>query len=510
MYHRFAEVFWLLAFSCYLRGAVSTSRPPAFFLEFESCTFSVPEYKVETNSLLVLDWVIPLQKYQEDDIEFVIFLTDVLSGEVYGMRALEPTAKNYEEKSGLLKGSLPFATPATDALVRFELRDGVSTINSPFARLGNIVVGNFLFAEESSVPEKAEEDSKRTKGISIDCLLEHQFNITGSERNEGEMHPVKASYAKRVLEECGMIHLRGLYEDKFISNMKRGLLSYICAYQEKSKVTLVKNCNGLPSWENKTFVPIMSVNAEKRFEFVTPFEHPFNQIDAVANSIVLQIIGSVLAPEYVLESIGGFNAMPGASDQRWHIDNEHTLFSNFPNHPPYCSTLSVPLVPCDKTSGCTEFSFKSHHCLDADHNGDRVEGKCPETVNVWPTAFPGDAIIYDPRIMHRGRANVGEMDRPMLHNSYCHSWYSDQDNERGLDALKHNMNKLGKVPEHIMEHMAKNGRVFSRLGLQHLIKKMYTLYAANEEDLKSSNLPIVEAVDGTSTSIEIEMRESGL
>ena len=134
----------------------------------------------------------------------------------------------------------------------------------------------------------------------------------------------------------------------------------------------------------------------------------------------------------------------------------------------------------------------------------------PETVNVWPTAFPGDAIIYDPRIMHRGRANVGEMDRPMLHNSYCHSWYSDQDNERGADALKHNMNKLGKVPEHIMEHMAKNGRVFSRLGLQHLIKKMYTLYAANEEDLKSSNLPIVEAVDGTSTSIEIEMRESGL
>ena len=31
------------------------------------------------------------------------------------------------------------------------------------------------------------------------------------------------------------------------------------------------------------------------------------------------------------------------------------------------------------------------------------------------------------------------------------------------------MNKLGKVPEHIMEHMANNGRVFSRLGLQHLI-----------------------------------------
>ena len=162
MYRLFAQVFWLLTFSCCSCGAVSTTRPPAIFLEFESCTFSVPEYKVEINSLLVLDWVIPLQKYQESDVEFVIFLTDVISGEVYGMRAIEPTEKNYEEKSGLLKGSLPFATPATDALVRFELRDGASTINSPFAKIGNIVVGKFLFIDEKSVSEKAEETPKRT------------------------------------------------------------------------------------------------------------------------------------------------------------------------------------------------------------------------------------------------------------------------------------------------------------------------------------------------------------
>ena len=501
------ELLWLSVFLCFSCWAAPTTRQPAIFLEFESCSFSVSEYKVQANSLLVLDWVIPLQKYQESEIEFVIFLTDVISGKVYGIRAIEPTEKNYEENSGLLKGSLQFAAPASDALVRFELRDGASTINSPFARLGNIVVGKFSSGEDEALSVKLEEEAKRTTGLSIDCLLEYQFNVTGSERNEGEMHPVKASFAKRVLEECGMIHLRGLYEEEFILNMKRGLLSYVCAYQEKSKVTLVRSCEGIPKWKNKTFVPIMSVNAEKRFEFVTPFEHPFNQIDAVANSIVLQIIGTVLAPEYVLESIGGFNAMPGASDQRWHIDNEHTLFSNFPNHPPYCSTLSVPLVACDKTSGCTEFSFKSHHCLDADHDGNRVEGKCPDAVNVWPTALPGDAIIYDPRIMHRGRANVGETDRPMLHNSYCHNWYSDQDNERGADALLHNLNKLGKIPEHIVEHMERNDRVFSRLGLQYMIKKMYTLYATNEEDLKSSNLPIVEAIDGTSTSVEIEMRE---
>ena len=138
----------LFARSCFHESSA------CFLLEFESCTFSVPEYKVETNSLLVLDWVIPLQKYQEDDIEFVIFLTDVLSGEVYGMRALEPTAKNYEEKSGLLKGSLPFATPATDALVRFELRDGASTIN-PICKTGEYRGWKFFVCRRKLCPRKS-------------------------------------------------------------------------------------------------------------------------------------------------------------------------------------------------------------------------------------------------------------------------------------------------------------------------------------------------------------------
>jgi ectoine hydroxylase-related dioxygenase (phytanoyl-CoA dioxygenase family) len=310
-----------------------------------------------------------------------------------------------------------------------------------------------------------------------------------------------------------MILLQHLFDIDLIHHLKESMMSYLCTYQRKSKITLAQACldnsTKMPNW-NKTFVPIMSVNAEKRFEFITPFEKPFSHVEVFANPILLEILNNVLSPEYILESIGGFNAMPGATDQIWHIDNEHTLFNNFPKHPPYCSTFSAPLVPCNKTTGCTEFSFRSHHCLDASHTGERIDGKCPETVNVWPQAMPGDAIIYDPRIMHRGRANVGGIDRPMLHNSYCHSWYRDQDNERAEGIYNSNLNRLGKIPKHVQQNLNENANVVEKLYVGSLVHQMYTLYSMPSNDSKEGKepeggmpLPVIEAVQGTSSSVEI-------
>ncbi len=333
---------------------------------------------------------------------------------------------------------------------------------------------------------------------------------------------MKKYQAEKVLEECGMIHLHHLFDDDIIQEVKQSIMSYLCTYQNKSRITLAKSCSTtttttttansntknnilLPTW-NKTFVPIMAINAEKRFEFVTPFEKPFSNHNIYANPILMQLLNNVLAPEYVLESLGGFNAMPGATDQEWHIDNEHVLFHKFPKHPPYCSTFSVPLVPCNEITGCTEFSFKSHHCLDASHTGTRIDGTCPETVNVWPKAMPGDAIIYDPRIMHRGRANVGKIDRPMLHNSYCHIWYKDEDNQRGDGIYMKNLRKLGRIPLHIVKDLNEyNMDVVEKLRIRSLVEKMYTIYRwdDNEQESPRRLLPVTEAIYGTSTSDEI-------
>ena len=99
--------------------------------------------------------------------------------------------------------------------------------------------------------------------------------------------------------------------------------------------------------------------------------------------------------------------------------------------------------------------------------------------------MPGDAIIYDPRIMHRGRANVGKIDRPMLHNSYCHIWYKDEDNQRGDGIYMKNLRKLGRIPLHIVKDFNEyNMDVVEKLLEYH---PAHLLFAITQNELFYSN-----------------------
>ena len=43
-------------------------------------------------------------------------------------------------------------------------------------------------------------------------------------------------------------------------------------------------------------------------------------------------------------------------------------------------------------------------------------------------ASPGDAIVFDYRVMHRGRANKGEAWRPILYETFSRRWFVDDYN----------------------------------------------------------------------------------
>ena len=48
----------------------------------------------------------------------------------------------------------------------------------------------------------------------------------------------------------------------------------------------------------------------------------------------------------------------------------------------------------------------------------------------------GDIIVFDYRVVHRGRANVGDVTRPVLYLTHSRSWFRDAQNfpeERLLD-----------------------------------------------------------------------------
>jgi ectoine hydroxylase-related dioxygenase (phytanoyl-CoA dioxygenase family) len=56
-----------------------------------------------------------------------------------------------------------------------------------------------------------------------------------------------------------------------------------------------------------------------------------------------------------------------------------------------------------------------------------LASKCRGTlrVPVWPPLQQGDAVCFDYRILHRGRANTTDQNRLVLVLTFCEPWFTD-------------------------------------------------------------------------------------
>ena len=92
--------------------------------------------------------------------------------------------------------------------------------------------------------------------------------------------------------------------------------------------------------------------------------------------------------------------------------------------PPYSVTLVIPLVGLNETTGSTRFYPGTH----ADPNAE-------DLTMIAPDAEPGDAILFDSRILHGGQANRSDAPRPILYCTYHRAWYRDVSNFRDMPAV---------------------------------------------------------------------------
>ena len=92
--------------------------------------------------------------------------------------------------------------------------------------------------------------------------------------------------------------------------------------------------------------------------------------------------------------------------------------------PPYSITLAIPLVALNETTGSTRFYPGTH----ADPNAE-------DLTMIAPDAEPGDAILFDSRILHGGQANRSDAPRPILYCTYHRAWYRDVSNFRDMPAV---------------------------------------------------------------------------
>ena len=154
------------------------------------------------------------------------------------------------------------------------------------------------------------------------------------------------------------------------------------------------------------------------------------------------ITNATLGTNHVLNGFGFVLSKPGTAAQNWHIDSSH-LFqpSDFPGPLPpalpwHFFTVFVPLFDPLLEIGPTEMALGSHRYTDVLSN-QVVEDQYPPSPVVSSIlqnrgvftekvlVTPGDVIIMDGRILHRGLENSSGFERPLLYMSFCRPWYTE-------------------------------------------------------------------------------------
>ncbi|MGB0631408.1 MAG: phytanoyl-CoA dioxygenase family protein [Alphaproteobacteria bacterium] len=155
-------------------------------------------------------------------------------------------------------------------------------------------------------------------------------------------------------------------------------------------------------------------------------EDEFASPDIFANPVALSIVAELLGVDFILGSYVAVTSQPGAAAQGDHAD-QAGLFEDIDldaSVPPYSVTLVIPLVALNGMTGSTRFYPGTHR-----------DPEAGDLTMIAPDAEPGDAILFDSRILHGGQANRSDAPRPILYCTYHRAWYRDVSNFRDMPAV---------------------------------------------------------------------------
>jgi predicted nucleic acid-binding Zn-ribbon protein len=99
-----------------------------------------------------------------------------------------------------------------------------------------------------------------------------------------------------------------------------------------------------------------------------------------------------------------------SQEQPWHTDGAHLDFSQ--HLPVHCLNIFIPLVNVPDERGPTEFSPKSHY-LTRQPSPMKISTDMMQKP-LAPELKVGDILIFDYRLLHRGKPNLSSSHRPYL------------------------------------------------------------------------------------------------
>lgn len=178
---------------------------------------------------------------------------------------------------------------------------------------------------------------------------------------------------------------------------------------------------------------------EKRHHYILEIHQAFNNPAFYGNPFVYGTAVAALDGDFMLATAAISYAEPGAEEQYIHRDQNLLFASSRLNGvlPPVSLTVSVPLVATNDVVGGTEFVIGSH----------RQSEISPAAKFVRTRTEAGDCLLWDSRTLHRGCANPGGAERPIVLLYYQRPWYFNFRNYEVDCEIKITEGNLAQVPK---------------------------------------------------------------
>lgn len=160
--------------------------------------------------------------------------------------------------------------------------------------------------------------------------------------------------------------------------------------------------------------------ADRRPLFTVDIEGPLNTPLLYANPLVMPLVSRNVGRDCIVGAVSTVISFPGAPDQRLHRDSQALFGEDYEvdkDLPPYAMTMLIPLVECNRETGCTKVWPGSHH---------RNEGAEVERIQPFEPIVPvGSVLLTNSKLLHRGGANLSQTIRPLVYITYHRSWFRD-------------------------------------------------------------------------------------
>ena len=217
-------------------------------------------------------------------------------------------------------------------------------------------------------------------------------DLSGIVISQQELHPPGGVLseetrrrAHRALTECGYVYLDNMFSRETVERLRD---AYFALRDSPEGEAMVYPCQGTG-----------------RQEHMLPFRRPFNNSEVYADPRLLALLSDYLQEQFKLELMTVITSPPGSQHQRWHQGWRY-LFHPDERLPPYAVVVGLPLADVTAEMGPTEMcpgkKLRFYHGW-----------RCHEhSIKLSSTA--GTMVIFDYKTLHRGPANNGLLERPMV------------------------------------------------------------------------------------------------